>query len=219
MTKNIIKKFRELKDIIKGSDRVNLVLRDQNGEIKAIRDVSDDHEFAIDFNKDKFLERHKKKNFGVKFSKEDSEIHAVNRFLSVFNQKKSKHFEIIKKPLSDSHIDVLIGCSLNNEQIGLQVRVSDDEAWKESHTKDFFERSGLGFDTYHDAIRNAIVKKLKYPLELRKELILLLDGWPAVRPEDLKYFRTKEKKFMRETGYEEIWFVGGLPETIVRLFP
>lgn len=214
-----INKFISVFDTASVTDSLSLVLRSQNNKIKAIRNVSDEHELAVNFNGNKIEEQYVIKQDKRRLnSKQEQEIQVVNRFLPVFNSKNSSQFVLSQnQPPIDSHIDVLITETKTKQEMGLQVRVSDDQPWGKLYRNKIFERLGVGFKIHHKAIKRAIEDKKKYPLQLRDNLILLLDGWLSVRPEDLEYFINTEKEFMQKSGFKEIWFVGGLTETIVRL--
>jgi len=203
------------------TDSLTILAKDQKGTTKGIRDVSDQREYAANFTDDIVQEKYSVKQSQKKpNSKREQEIIVANRFLPVFNgQNKSQFVVTLNQPPTDSHIDVLIFDKNIRKNLYLQVRVSDDEPWRELKKKKFFERSGIGFVLHHNAIKRAIESKLKYPIQLRREILLLLDGWLGVRPEDLEQFKDSEKKFMENTGYKEIWFIGGLSETIVKLYP
>ncbi len=215
-----IDKFINLTDTVTTTDSLNIIARDTNGNTKAIRDVADDHELAADFNDGKVDEKYTVKQKPKRtLSKQEQEIRVANRFLTAFNNKTGRKFIVAQEqPETDSHIDVIVVETDTNEEIALQIRVSDDEPWRELGKNKYFERHGTGFDKHHDATKRAIESKLKYPVELRQETILLLDGWLGVRVEDLQHFIETEMEFLESTRYKEIWFVGGLPETTVNLY-
>ncbi|MBU4274965.1 hypothetical protein KKE19_04105 [Patescibacteria group bacterium] len=215
-------KPKNFTDTVTMSDNLNMILLDKSGKTKAIRDVSDIHELAVNFDKksdvvkEKFTLKQKNKQSN---NNQEKEIIVVNRFLPVFNKENNTQFILSQnQPLTDSHIDILI--SDGSKEIELQVRVSDDEPWGKLFKNKFFERSGKGFEISHNAIKRAIETKIKkYPLQIRNDLILLLDGWLAVRPEDLENFITTENEFMKNSEFKEIWFVGEIQKTIIKLYP
>jgi len=47
--------------------------------------------------------------------------------------------------------------------------------------------------------------------------VLALDGWPGVTKKTLDSFKMREKDFLEQTGFCQIWFVG-IAEDIVRLY-
>jgi len=216
----ITNRFISLKEKVTITDSLNFVTRDQYGKTKGIRDVSDAHDLAADFENDNMNETYiLKQTKHSSFNQQEQEIRVVNRFLPVFNsQTKKPQFTISHtQPPIDSHIDVII--SSLSQSINIQGRVSDDEPWEKLHKEKSFERSGEGFKIHHEAIKRAIESKLKYPVALRETLILLLDGWVGVRAEDLEHFIKTEQGFLKDTKFKAIWFVGGVTETIKRLYP
>ena len=214
-----INKFANLTDNVTPTDSLNIIAKDSKGNTKAIRDVTDEHELAANFNKGKIEEKYTIKQKPKRaIGKQQQEIRVANRFLPLFNSKNNSQFIVSsEQPKTDSHVDVVITEIFTKEEVGLQVRVSDDEPWKELGKNKYFERHSIGFDKHHDAIKRAIESKLKYPTTLRQQTILILDGWLSVRHEDLQYFIDTEKEFLKSTHYKEIWFVGALPETITKL--
>lgn len=196
------------------------VLCNQDKIIKTKMAVSDQREHRADYTNDnKESDRCQNKQKNLPSSKKQDEIRVVNRFLPVFNQKKLSAYLVgPNQPAENSHVDVIVVDIKSHKKLNIQVRVSDDAPWAALARTKLFKRLSIGFVTHHNAIKKAIESKIKkYPLETRKDIILLLDGWLAVRSEDLQEFKTTELQFLSETGFKEIWFVGASPDTITEL--
>src|SRR5438874_330652 len=86
---------KHITDTITPTDTLNAVLRDSNGKIKAVRDVSDEHELAANYNKENLEEKYTVKQKTQKIiNKQQHEIQVANRFLSVFNVGRNDTFII-----------------------------------------------------------------------------------------------------------------------------
>lgn len=190
-------------------DAASIVLRDKDGSLKEHRHVSDDHEIAsytAENIREVYIPKQK-----FRRNKKVGESETALRFLGKINETHGTSFALSDKPLPEnSPVDCIAVETKTNKSLLLQVRTSDDEPIKDLMQGKMVHRSGKRHEIHHKTIRRAIFSKSsKYPAEVKKGLILLLDGWLGVQQEDLNEFKSTEREFLNQTGFDEVWFVGG----------
>jgi len=150
-----------------------------------------------------------------------SEREIVELLLPAYNRTHSANYAIdANQPIEYDSTDVKVIDKTIGHSEEVQVTISDGNAMQNlGRNKGRLERKGESNALVQAALDKAIKKKLSYPKEARQNLILALDGWRTVKPNNLDYYREKQQQFMADSGFKEIWFVGCADETILRLFP
>jgi hypothetical protein len=113
--------------------------------------------------------------------------------------------------------------SLTAVRLEIQVvrAIEDPTLWKALNEHGAIQRTIEPAD-FVPLVRNAITKKLKYPVAQRARLILALDAnrLPAVTTYDvLTQIRIELKDWLPSIGFREIWLVGPLDDLTFRLYP
>jgi hypothetical protein len=150
------------------------------------------------------------------------EEEVVHCLLKVYNYTHNSNYEIINdgQPPQHDSTDVKIIDKTTGRSEEIQVTVSDSGAMQGlGRNKGRLERKGESNELVRAALDKAINGKLFYAIDVRQNLILALDGWRTVKPNNLDYYREKQQQFMADSGFKEIWFVGYTDKTILRLSP
>ena len=135
------------------------------------------------------------------------EKYVAELLLPDFNKENSASFMICKEKPEPGISDVYILDAHAGQRIAVQVTCSDADATGKLKRNKYFDRNG-DYQTISKAIKERIVAKQKYEPALRKEAVLVLDGWPGVTKKVLERFRDEEKDFLTKAGWGQIWFVG-----------
>jgi hypothetical protein len=146
---------------------------------------------------------------GEKQGKEESEL-AVVKLLCHMHKKDLQQFS---QPETDSHIDV-IGEDGEGNKIFFQVtQLYDQEFWHKlgKHEKASIELKNKATQL----IEGAINRKLNYPKDLRKNLVLVIDSGVGLLKVDIDagYFRDMRAK----SYFSEIWLVGRTAGLTIKL--
>ncbi len=142
----------------------------------------------------------------------DEELVTAKKWIDYLNKAKGKDFILPQHSKKDEGVDA-ISRSISNPKVKLKIQIV---------SSDFKARESLGqkgkftaFRNKEDKIKATIIdpishKDQKYPLDLKRETILLLNGWWTVTEEDLDYFKTyypNSHWFLQRAGFREIWFI------------
>lgn len=148
------------------------------------------------------------------------EKQVVRRLLPVFNEDNSTNFLISnEEPELDDIVDVFIKDSNTKAKKAIQVTASDAGAIAQLRSTKSLSRNGNVYQLFSDAIKTSIKAKTEhYPEIDRRKEVLALDGWHGVTKKILDSFKMREKDFLEQAGYYQIWFVGIIAEDIVRLY-
>ncbi|MCJ7654831.1 MAG: hypothetical protein MUO97_05945 [Dehalococcoidia bacterium] len=212
---------KQVQGVLKLSGSLKAIAKRNNGTTKAVREESSGISYSADYDKGQDREALIAKSKGRKLTKKEKEIAAVNRILPKFNQTHGTQYKIIpnQQPPDDDPADIVLIDSSTGDRLDVQVRVSDDRPWKDIGVGGEFCREGDAYETSKEAIKQALNKKLKYPTQVRSDLVFVLDGWRWVAEEHLVQFKKEEYQLMVGAGFKEIWFSGYRDETQTRLFP
>jgi len=199
---------------------VTTVSKDKNGNVKAKRHEDGEGSYSADYDGEVVKESAEITNPKSKSEVDQKNIEkkVVRRLLPVFNRDNSTNFLISnEEPKRDDSVDVFIEDSNTKAKIAIQVTVSDAGAIAQLRSTKSWTRNGNAYKL-SDAIKTRIKAKTEqYPEKDRRETVLALDGWPGVTKKTLDSFKMREKDFLEQTGFCQIWFVG-IAEDIVRLY-
>jgi len=199
---------------------VTTVSKDKNGNVKAKRHEDGEGSYSADYDGEVVKESAEITNPKSKSEVDQKNIEkkVVRRLLPVFNRDNSTNFLISnEEPKRDDSVDVFIEDSNTKAKIAIQVTVSDAGAIAQLRSTKSWSRNGNAYKL-SDAIKTRIKAKTEqYPEKDRRETVLALDGWLGVTKKTLDSFKMREKDFLEQTGFCQIWFVG-IAEDIVRLY-
>lgn len=201
---------------------VTAVSKDKNGNVKAKRHGDEEGSYSADYDGEVVEESAEITNPKSKSEVDQKNIEkqVVRRLLPVFNTDNSTNFLISnEEPKRDDIVDVFIEDSNTKAKIAIQVTASDEEAIAQLRSTKSLSRNGNAYQLFSDAIKTRIEAKTeKYPEIDRRKTVLVLDGWHGVTKKILDSFKMREKDFLEQAGYCQIWFVGIIAEDIVRLY-
>src|SRR4030042_6469519 len=198
---------KELGGTLNMSASLKAEAKDGKKTTKAIRESDTNSNYSVDFEGQTFSEKYEGKTSKSKRDKRKKDINIVRRFLPRFNQCHGKNYTLdeYNQPSESDSVDIVIKDKTYEEQ-GLQVTESDAKPWYEI-AKGLFTRVGDTYKINSEAIKNAITKKKDKNYGDQHNLILILNGWKAVRKEELSKFMGLERGFLNNVGFKEIWFV------------
>lgn len=209
MSNNI--KQVKIEDTGKVEEKLQIEKLNSNKATIAVINVTDEREIRLEtinnVNKERLIIRKEQK----KKAKQQREIEAVQRLLPAYNQFHTTDYQNPINELSEaSPIDVRCN-SISGKfpPLTIQITASEKEAFAKLGSERGFERSFTGSTPWFALWRDTISgKSKKYSHKDKKDLILLLDGWPVAYRKDLENFQSVEKEFLHKTGFKEIWFAG-----------
>jgi hypothetical protein len=142
----------------------------------------------------------------------DDELYVATKFVRYLNRTHNKDFVLPYHPDEDRGIDAVSYSESNPiEVLRMQIVSSDFKAREELGKRQMYEVSRDLPQMLQDAVDKPIsYKSGRYPPDLKKEVILLLDGWWSVLKEDLDHFKTNclDSYFrLKDAGFKEVWFV------------
>lgn len=201
---------------------VTAVSKDKNGNVKAKRHGDGEGSYSADYDGKVVEESAEITNLKSKSEVDQKKIErqVVRRLLPVFNTDNSTNFLISnEEPKRDDIADVFIEDSNTKAKIAIQVTASDEEAIAQLRSTKSLSRNGNAYQLFSNAIKTRIEAKTgKYPEIDRRKTVLALDGWHGVTKKILDSFKMREKGFLEQAGYCQIWFIGIIAEDIVRLY-
>jgi len=201
---------------------ITTVSKDKNGNVKAKRHEDGEGSYSADYDGEVVEESAEITNPKSKSEVDQKNIEkqVVGRLLPVFNRDNSTNFLISnEEPKRDDNVDVFIEDSNTKAKIAIQVTVSDEEAIAQLRSTKSLSRNGNAYQLFSNAIKTRIEDKTeRYPEIDRRKTVLVLDGWHGVTKKILDSFKMREKDFLEQAGYCQIWFVGIIAEDIVRLY-
>ena len=201
---------------------VDAVSKDKNGNVKAKQHGDGEGSYSADYDGELVMESAEITNPKSKSEVDQKNIEkqVVRRLLPVFNTDNSTNFLISnEEPKRDDIVDVFIEDSNTKAKIAIQVTASDEEAIAQLRSTKSLSRNGNAYQLFSNAIKTRIEAKTgKYPEIDRRKTVLVLDGWHGVTKKILDSFKMREKDFLEQAGYCQIWFVGIIAEDIVRLY-
>lgn len=154
------------------------------------------------------------------------ELQVAERFIKYLNNLNNTDYLLPKyQPPEGSPVDILAYSKSDPKKIlKMQVTTSDADVRKSLTTRGRFLRitnSGEPNPLIQKGVLEPIFKKsTKYNQKVKRDLILLLDGWWSagklkdVEAENLKILY---KNFLRGAGFKEIWIV--YLKNSVKLYP
>jgi len=201
---------------------VTAVSTDKNGNVKAKRHGDGEGSYSADYDGEVVEESAEITNPKSKSEVDQKNIEkqVVRRLLPVFNTDNSTNFLISnEEPKRDDIVDVFIEDSNTKAKIAIQVTASDEEAIAQLRSTKSLSRNGNAYQLFSNAIKTRIEAKTgKYPEIDRRKTVLVLDGWHGVTKKILDSFKMREKDFLEQAGFCQVWFVGIIAEDIVRLY-
>lgn len=154
-------------------------------------------------------------------NKTDQELATGEAFIREYNRINGTHFSTPHKHEKDELIDLISRDEDTERTLQIQVTVADPRPWKKLHTVGRYNNEEEEQGAFDKLWRRIEEKKERYPREQdRRDLILLLDGWPPLPPSSLKKFITEYSSCLLDVGFLEIWYVARPPPgTVTRLYP
>jgi len=189
-------------------------------QTKAVRSSNANTSYSADYDSEHGKE---KIETAEKYNKKAREQAAARRILSKYNTLHNTQylFDPNIQPVVDDIADAYFVDNKSKITVLIQVRISDDQPWKDVNTKGVYERAGEAYEISNSSIKKAIRDKVdkNYDKATQQQTVLVLDGWPFVTKDHLDRFKKEERLLMANSLFKEIWFAGVRDETIDRLFP
>jgi hypothetical protein len=148
---------------------------------------------------------------GERQNKEESEYSVVKLLCHMHKNNLQK----FSQPETDSPIDVIGEDSKGNKEFFQVTKLYNQNFWHQlgKHEKASIELK----NNVTVLIKEAINRKLTYPLEIRKSLVLVIDCGVGLLKTDVDL--TEINSISIQSGFKEIWLVGKSIELTYKLHP
>ncbi len=155
----------------------------------------------------------------------DDELKIANIFIEHINKNHNEDYCEPYHPSIDEGIDALAHKKSNPEHtLKMQITVADYDAREKFATKGevlrVYNRTEPDPRIEKGIIEPIKQKSEKYSIELKRDLILLLDGWWIVgklSSKEIKDLKDLRKKFFKGTGFLGIYLVYN--KNIYKIYP
>lgn len=139
---------------------------------------------------------------GIKYNQDSDEIILAKSFCHSFYPELS----IFVKDIQSSSIDIIGKTEDGKEIYSFQItKIDNGEYWKDVYQKGNLSRV---MPEISKDVSNSILKKMKYALEDRNRIILLVDIRPGVVLDVARVIKTQIAGILNEADFKEVWLVG-----------
>ena len=139
---------------------------------------------------------------GDPLSKEGGELSIVK----LLAHNKKPYLVNFRNDLQDSPTDVIATGESGEREYFQVTKLQSSSFWnKLRHDKQI----DFVIEDVEELVRNAIRRKMKYPLKSRSSISLVIDAQPGLTTETVAGLKKELAPLLVSSGFSEIWIVGG----------